>query len=306
MVEAAKQAAVERHKGADEYVITLSRSLAVPFLTYATRRDLRERVFSAWSRRGELSAERDNRKLIREILRLRAEQAEMHGFTTYAEFATADTMAGSPSAVMQLLERCWAPATARANRERTELEAFAASTAAGEDTLHEPLQAWDWRFYAERLRQARYDFDEASLKPYLSLDRVTTAAFQCANQLFGLRYVPRPDLKSYHDDVKTFEVREIVCGVDRLVAVFLADNFARSGKRGGAWMTDLRSQSRNAIGSVGKLDATDSQRVVPVICNNNNFCKAPPGQSTLLSYDDGVTLFHEARFFSDSLLQCAP
>jgi peptidyl-dipeptidase Dcp len=294
LITAAKQAADERQRPADDYVITLSRSLAVPFLTYSTRRDLREKVFTTWCRRGELNAARDNRKMAVQILDLRAQQAQMHGYESYAAYAVADTMASRPDAVAQLLERVWTPATASANNEREQLQAFAASAQAGEEGLKDSLQAWDWRFYAERLRQARYDFDEATLKPYLSLERITEAAFDCANRLYGLRYVPRPDIQGYHPDVKVYEVRETTeAGVDRLVAVFLADNFARPHKRGGAWMSDLRSQSRNSTDASGKLDITDGDRIVPIILNNNNFCKAPPGQPTLLSFDDGVTLFHE-------------
>lgn len=298
LVAAAKQAAAERSRSASEYVITLSRSLAVPFLTYSTRRDLRQRVFTAWTARGELSPSRDNRPIILEILRLRAEQAAMHGYANYAEYATADTMAGHPDAVKQLLHRVWTPAVASARRECEQLQAFAAATerasgGGGEESI-DSVQPWDWRFLAERVRAEKYDFDEASLKPYLSLECVTAAVFDCANRLYGLRFVARPDLSSYHPDVQCYEVRETSAdGADRLVAIFMADNYARPNKRGGAWMSDLRNQSRNAVCADGKVDATDSERVVPIILNNNNFSRPAPGFPCLLSFDDGVTLFHE-------------
>jgi peptidyl-dipeptidase Dcp len=269
---AAREAARERGKP-DVWVITLSRSLVMPFLTFSDRRDLRDRAFKAWTRRGENAGDRDNRPIARVILALRNEQARLHGYAHYADYALVDRMAGTPNAVLELLARVWEPAKAKAAEERDALRAMALSR--GENIEIEP---WDWRYYAEKVRKARYDFDEAALKPYFPLDRMLDAAFDCAHRLFGVRFVARTDFPAYHPDVRAFEVRD---RDNRAIGVFLSDNFARATKRGGAWMSAYRYQSR-AHGET-----------LPIIVNNNNFAKAPAGQQTLLSADDVRTLFHE-------------
>ena len=269
---AAREAAQQRGR-ADAWAITLSRSLVAPFLTYSDRRDLREQAFRAWTTRGEHDGAYDNRPLAREILALRHEQARLMGYANYAEYALVDRMAGSPAAVARLLEQVWTPARKRAAEERDALAALAASR--GESIAIEP---WDWRYYAEKVRQVRYAVDDAVVKPYFRLERVVEAAFDCAQRLFGLRFTLRPDVAAYHPDVQVYEVR----GRDeRLVGVFLHDNFARPTKRGGAWMSAYRLQSRIA------------GDVLPIIVNNNNFAKGAPGEPTLLSLDDALTLFHE-------------
>jgi peptidyl-dipeptidase Dcp len=269
---AAREAARERGKP-NAWAITLSRSLVMPFLTFSDRRDLRERAFKAWTRRGENDGNHDNRPIAREILTLRTEQARFHGYAHYADYALVDRMAGTPSAVLELLARVWEPAKAKAAEECDALRAMALSR--GENLQIEP---WDWRYYAEKVRKARYDFDEAALKPYFPLDRMLGAAFDCAHRLFGVRFVARTDVKAYHPDVRVFEVHD---RDDRVIGVFLSDNFARATKRGGAWMSAYRFQSR-AHGEA-----------LPIIVNNNNFAKAPAGQQTQLSADNVRTLFHE-------------
>ena len=269
---AARGAARERGLP-DASVITLSRSLVVPFLTYSDRRDLREEAFNAWVRRGENEGEHDNRPVAREILTLRNEQARLHGYASYAEYALVDRMAGKPAAVAKLLGEVWEPAKARAAAEREALAAMA--LAHGQTATIEP---WDWRYYAEKVRKARYGFDEAIVKPYFSLERMLGACFDTAQRLFGLNFIERPDLRTYHRDVRAFEVRG---RDDRVVGFFLSDNFARPTKRSGAWMSDYDAQSRVA------------GETLPIVVNNNNFAKAPPGEATLLSADDARTLFHE-------------
>ncbi len=266
--------AAARERGHDDaWVITLSRSLIMPFLTFSSRRDLREAAFRAWTRRGESGGASDNRAIAREILALRHAQARLHGHASYADYALVDRMAGSPAAVSTLLTQVWEPAKAKAAVERDALLAMARSL--GEQHAIEP---WDWRYYAEKVRKARYDFDDAALKPYFSLERMTEAAFDCAHRLFGIRFIARPDLPAYHADVRVYEVRD---RGDRVSAIFFADNFARPTKRGGAWMSAYREQSAIDGGTL------------PVIVNNNNFAKAAPGEPTLLSADDVRTLFHE-------------
>ncbi|MDH4114277.1 MAG: M3 family metallopeptidase [Burkholderiaceae bacterium] len=269
--DAARSAATERGRP-DAWAITTSRSLVVPFLTFSDRRDLRQRAYVAWKARGESDGAHDNRPIAREILKLRTEQARLLGYASYADYALVDRMAGAPAAVLQLLQRVWEPARAKARDEYAALQAQAA--ALGHSTELEP---WDWRYYAEKVRQVRYDVDDAQVKPYFPLDRVAEAAFDCAHRLFGVRFVERPDLKAYHPDVRVYEVQRD----GRTLAIFLHDNYARSTKRSGAWMSAYRWQSR-----------VDGE-VIPIVVNNNNFAKAPAGEATLLSLDDVRTLFHE-------------
>jgi peptidyl-dipeptidase Dcp len=279
--QAASDRAIVNEPGADAMVITLSRSHIVPFLTFSERRDLREQAYRAWVSRGEHPGEHDNRPIAREILRLRNEQARLHGYASYADYALTDTMAGRQSAVTGLLAQVWEPAKARAAEEREALQALALSH--GETAT---LEAWDWRYYAEKVRQVRYELDEATVKPYFALHRMVEAVFDCAYRLFGLRFVEQPQIKAYHPDVKVYAVHDTArADGESLIGVFLHDNFARATKRSGAWMSGLRSQSRNA--------GSDSAAVTPVILNNNNFAKGAPGQPTLLSFDDANTLFHE-------------
>jgi peptidyl-dipeptidase Dcp len=272
---AARQAAAERGlEGA--HVITLSRSLIVPFLTFSERRDLREAAWRAWVGRGEHEGAHDNRPIVREILALRAEQAALHGCPSYADYALVDTMAGTRAAVHRLLDEVWPRALAAVARERDELEAVA--RAQGGPAA---IEAWDWRCLAEKVRQQRYALDDAEIKPYFALDQVVQAAFACAGRLFGLRFVPRPELPVYHPDVRAYEVLD---GAGERIAIFLQDNFARAAKRSGAWMSSLRVQSRNE---------PDGRPALPIVLNNNNFAKGEPGAPTLLSLEDARTLFHE-------------
>jgi peptidyl-dipeptidase Dcp len=275
---ATRQAALDR--GIDGgLLVTLSRSHVVPFLTFSERRDLREQAWRAWTSRGEHAGDHDNRPVAREILTLRNEQARLHGFASYADYALADTMAGGQAAVTALLKQVWEPAKARAAEELESLKALTLSR--GENLRIEP---WDWRFYAEKVRQVRYELDEATVKPYFPLSRMVEALFDCAQRLFGISFTPKPDVRAYHPDVKVYEVR---AADNALIGVFLHDNFARSSKRSGAWMSSFRQQSRN--GGVGD----GSGHVLPIVINNNNFAKGAEGEPTLLSFDDASTLFHE-------------
>ncbi|MED5618674.1 M3 family metallopeptidase [Ideonella sp. BN130291] len=272
---AAREAAAQR--GVQGYVITLSRSLIVPFLTFSERRDLREQAWRAWITRGEHDGAHDNRPLIREILALRQEQARLHGYASYADYALVDRMAKEPAAVNRLLADVWQRSKAAVERERAALLAVQRAEGATE-----ALQAWDWRYWAEKVRQRDYAIDDAEVKPYFPLDAMVSAAFDCAQRLFGVRFTPRPDLKLYHPDVKAYEVHD---ERGQRMGVFLHDNFARPSKRSGAWMSGFSWQSLNG-------DAAGSP-VYPVIINNNNFAKGAAGEPTLLSFDDVRTLFHE-------------
>jgi peptidyl-dipeptidase Dcp len=269
--DAARQAAVER--GLAGHLITLSRSLMVPFLTFSARRDLRERGWRAWTSRGEHPGSSDNRAIVREILQLRAEQALLHGYATYADYALANTMARNRDAVMRLLDDVWQRAVPALEGERAQLQAQMRD----EGVAHE-IEPWDWRFWAERVRRRSYAVDDAEVKPYFPLERMVAAAFDCAERLFGVRFTERADLPVYHPDVKAYEMRD---RAGRVAGIFLHDNFARASKRSGAWMSSFRQQTRNG------------GDVIPIIVNNNNFAQAAPGHPTLLSFDDVRTLFHE-------------
>ncbi len=269
-----------RMRGLPGHVITLSRSLIVPFLTFSERRDLREQAWRAWATRGEHEGPTDNRAIVQQILALRAEQAALHGHRCYADFALEDTMAQCQTAVMALLEQVWQRALPAVEGERAQLESL--KTMIGHT---EPIQAWDWRYWAEKVRQSTYAIDDAQVKPYFSLDRMVLAAFDCALRLFNVHFRHRPDLVLYHPDVKAYEVTR---GDGSTVGLFLHDNFARPTKRSGAWMSAYRLQSGLADSS-----GMDQARTLPIIVNNNNFAKAPEGQPSLLSFDDVRTLFHE-------------
>jgi peptidyl-dipeptidase Dcp len=281
LIEAAKNAAQERNKEEDEYIITLSRSLVEPFLTFSDRRDLRQTAWEAWTSRGEMDPDRDNLRIAVEMLKLRQEQAHLHGYKNFAQYQCIDRMAKTPENVVELLENVWEKARASANREREAMEQYVKESF-GE--LEDGIQPWDWRYYAEKVRIAKYDFDESLLKPYLSLESVTKAVMAVSNKLFGLKYVERNDVPLYHADVKLYEVREEKQD-DKLVAVFIHDNYARQFKSGGAWMSEYRSQTKNL-----SEDQKDPYQGIPIVSNNNNFAK---GKNTLLSFDDARTLFHE-------------
>jgi peptidyl-dipeptidase Dcp len=284
VIAAARQVAVDKKKEPDDHVMTLGRSLVEPFLSYSTRRDLRKTVFEAFSKRGELSQERDNLKIAIEILRLRRRQAQLHNKGSFSEYQFEDTMAQTPEAGMKLLNDVWVKSKDAAKREREMLEAFVSKKG---ETLEGGIQPWDWRYYAEQVRQAEFNFDENEMKPYLSLNAVTNAAFDVSNKLYGLKYVKRDDIVAYHPDVNVYEVRKTKdkSGEDELIAIFLHDNYARPYKSSGAWMSEYRTQTKNlALG-------TDPIEGIPVVSNNNNFSKG--SEHTLLSFTDGITLFHE-------------
>ena len=284
---AAKQAAIARNLP-NAHIITLSRSLIMPFLTTSDRRDLREIAYQAWSRRGEHVGAHDNRPIAVEIIKLRLEQAHLQGYQSYADYAVADNMAATPKAVDDLLMQVWERAKPKALLERDALQAMALSI--GHDIT---IEAWDWRYYAEKVREVRYDFDESAVKPYFSLNRMVEALFDCANRLFGITMVLKPGIKTYHPDVKVYEV---INRHHNLIGVFLHDNFARTTKRGGAWMNVYRAQS-GISGIAGQTSDTNSPSTLPIVVNNNNFAKSADensgGEPTLLSFDDARTLFHE-------------
>jgi peptidyl-dipeptidase Dcp len=270
---AAARAAAEQRDLPGKAILTLSRSSVEPFLQSSSRRDLREKVFRAFTARGDNGNANDNNEIIGEILSLREEAAGIMGFPTYAAYRLEDSMAKTPEAVRGLLERVWKPARAKALADRDELQKLIA-----EEGGNFQLAPWDWRYYAEKLRQRRANFDDAAIKPYLALDDMIAAAFDCATRLFGITFAERHDIPVWHPDVRVFEVRD---AKGEHKALFYGDYFARPSKRSGAWMTSLRDQQ--------SLDGA----VAPLIINVCNFAKGADGQPSLLSPDDARTLFHE-------------
>jgi peptidyl-dipeptidase Dcp len=262
-----------RERGTAGHVVTLSRSSALPFLQFSTRRDLREKVFRAFVSRGDNNGPTDNKAIIAEMVELRAERARLLGYADFAQYRLDDAMAKTPAAVRDLLQTVWAPARERALADREALQALVQ-----EEGGNFALAPWDWRYYAEKLRQRRCDFDEAAIKPYLTLDRMIEAAFFAAEWLFGLRVEERTDVPAWHPDVRVFEVR----GSDGSpIGLFFGDYFARPSKRSGAWMTSLRDQEKLA------------GDIRPLVVNVCNFNKGSGGEPTLLSFEDARTLFHE-------------
>lgn len=270
LVSALAQAA--RDRGLQGHVMTLARSMVEPFLTLSPRRDLREKIFRAWVKRGEMGGETDNTAIVAETVRLRAERAQLLGYPTFAAFKLDNSMARTPDQVRALLGRVWPKAVERAREERAELEAIAR-----EEGMNGRIEPWDWRYYAEKVRQRRYAIDEAALKPYFQLDRMIEAAFDVASRLFGISFRRRHDVPVYHPDVRAWEVSRD----GEHVGLFLGDYFARPTKRSGAWMSAFRSQE--------KL----SGNIRPIIVNVMNFAKPAEGQPALLSFEDARTLFHE-------------
>ena len=271
LVAGAAAAAKEKDL-AGKWLITNTRSSMEPFLTYSDRRDLREKGWRMWTLRGDNGDAHDNNAIISEVLALRAEKAKLLGFPTFAHWITDDQMAGTPQAAMDLMLKVWAPAKARVAEEVADMQVIADREAPG--TRIEP---WDYRYYSEKVRKARYDLDDNEIKPYLQMEKLREGMFWAAGQLYGLEFVPVSDLPVYEGDVRVFEVLRD----GARVGLWYFDPYARAGKSSGAWMSEYRTQERfNGV-------------VTPIVSNNANFIKAPPGDPILVSWDDAVTMFHE-------------
>ena len=266
VVASARAAGLE--KGAAGPVVTLNRSLIVPFLQFSAQRALRQKAYEAWGLRGANGNAHDNRANAAETLALRHERAALLGYASFADYKLEPEMAKTPAAVRDLLMRVWTPAKAKAQADAVVLLAMLQA-----DGIAGPLQPWDWRYYSEKRRLAEHDLDEAALKPYLSLNAMLGAQFDCANRLFGLEFQPL-DATLYHPDARAWEVTR----AGQHIAVFIGDYFARGSKRSGAWCSAMRSQRK--LGG--------DQR--PIVVNVCNFAKS---ETSLLSYDDARTLFHE-------------
>ncbi|HEV3052569.1 MAG TPA: M3 family metallopeptidase, partial [Longimicrobium sp.] len=256
-----------------KWVITNTRSSTDPFLTYSDRRDLRERVWRMFINRGE-QGETATHAIIAEILKLRAERANLLGYPTHAHWRLENAMAGTPEKAMELMEAVWTPAVARVREEVRDMQQVA--NAEGANLTIEP---WDYRYYMEKVRKARYDLDQNAVKPYLQLERLREGMFWVAGELYGFNFTPVTNVPVYHPDVRVWEVTDKQSG--RHIGLWYFDPYARPGKRSGAWMNAYRSQE--------KFD----RPVTTIVSNNSNFVKAAPGEPVLISWDDATTLFHE-------------
>jgi peptidyl-dipeptidase Dcp len=266
-------AAAAKDKGKDgQFAILNTRSSMDPFLTYSDRRDLREKVWRTYYSRGDNGDAHDNNAGIKQILKLRAERAKLLGYPTHAHWRVEDAMAKTPEAAMDLMMRVWPSAVARVHQEVAEMQAIA-----DKEGANLKIAPWDYRYYAEKVRAARYDLDMNSVKPYLQLDKLREGMHWASGQLYGFEFTPVTGLPVQHPDVKVWEVKR----AGQHIGLWYFDPYARTGKRSGAWMNAYRTQE------------TFDGKVTTIVSNNANFVKGAPGQPVLVSWDDAITMFHE-------------
>jgi len=266
-------AAAAKDKGLEgKWVITNTRSSMEPFITYSDRRDLREKGFRIWASRGDNGDARDNNKIITEILALRAEKSKILGFPTHAHWITANQMAKTPDAAMDLMLRVWEPAKGRVREEVADMQAIA-----DKEGANITIEPWDYRYYAEKVRKAKYDLDQNEVKQYLQLENIREAMHWAAGQIYGFSFTQVHDVPVVHPDVRVWEVKR----AGQHVGLWYFDPYARAGKNSGAWMNEYRTQE-NFRG-----------RVTPIVSNNCNFVKTSDGKPILISWDDASTMFHE-------------
>jgi peptidyl-dipeptidase Dcp len=270
----AAAAAAATKKLQNAWVITNTRSSIDPFLTYSDRRELREKAWRMFVNRGDNADAHDNNAIITEILQLRAERAKLLGYQTHAHWRLENTMAKTPERAVELMEAVWKPAVARVHEEVADMQALAKKEGA-----NIKIEPWDYRYYAEKVRKARYDLDQTEVKQYLQLEKLREGMFWVAGELFGFSFTPLNNVPVYHPDVRVWEVKDKTTG--RHVGVWYFDPYARDGKRSGAWMNAYRTQE--------KMD----REVTTIVSNNANFVKGKPGEPVLISWDDAETLFHE-------------
>jgi peptidyl-dipeptidase Dcp len=267
-------AAAAQKKQTGAGVILNTRSSIDPFLTYSDRRDLREKAWRMFINRGDNGDAHDNNAIITEILQLRAERAKLLGFPTHAHWRLQNSMAKTPERAMQLMEAVWKPAVARVHEEVADMQALADKEGAGLK-----IEPWDYRYYMEKVRKARYDLDQNEVKQYLQLEKLREGIFWVAGELFNFKFTPLTNVPTYHPDVRVWEVTDRTSG--KHIGLWYFDPYAREGKRSGAWMNAYRSQERV------------NGEITTIVSNNANFVKGKPGEPVLVSWDDATTMFHE-------------
>ena len=267
-------AAAAKAKGVEGWVITNTRSSVDPFLTYSINRNLREAAWRMFVNRGDNGGATDNNQIITEILQLRAERATLLGYETHAHWRLENAMAKTPQRAMELLEAVWKPAVSRVGEEVADMQALANKEVAGIT-----IEPWDYKFYSEKVRKAKYDLDETEVKQYLQLDKLREGMFWAAGELFNFSFTPVTNVPVYHPDVKVWEVKDKTSG--KHIGLWYFDPYARTGKRSGAWMNAYRRQEKLA------------GNITTIVSNNSNFVKGTEGEPVLISWDDATTLFHE-------------
>ncbi|MCO8122124.1 M3 family metallopeptidase [Stieleria sp. TO1_6] len=273
VIAAMKRAAIEREKP-DQWAVTNTRSSMDPFLTYAQNRPLREQVWRTYYNRCDNGDDHDNNALITEILGLRRERAKLLGYPTHAHWRLEPTMAKTPEATEELMNKVWSKAVARVHEEVADMQQIADQETDGKVTI----EPWDYRFYAEKVRKAKYDLDLGEVKPYLQMEKLREGMFWVAGELFGLTFEPATDVPVFHPDVRVWQVRD---RDGQPAGLWYFDPYARAGKRSGAWMTAYRVQENMG------------QPRTPIVSNNSNFIPGGEDETVLISWDDAVTLFHE-------------
>lgn len=273
VIAAAAETATERgHEG--KWVFTLHKPSMIPFLQYSERRKLREKICKGYINRGDNSDELDNKETLAKMAALRIERAKLLGYETHAHYVLEENMAKKPENVYKLLDELWQPALKRAKAEAADMQKMIDDEGGGFK-----LESWDWWYYAEKVKKAKYDLDEEMLRPYFKLENVLAGAFEVSSRLFGLQFEERTDVPKYHEDVKVFEVKE---ADGTHVGILYVDYFPRASKRGGAWMGEFREQLK-----------MNGKNIRPVIYNVGNFSKPTADKPSLLSFEEVNTLFHE-------------
>ena len=270
----AAAAAAETKKQPGTWVIMNTRSSIDPFLTYSDRRDLREKAWRMFVNRGDNGGEHDNNAIITEILQLRAERAKLLGFPTHAHWRLENSMAKTPERAMQLMEAVWKPAVARVHEEVADMQALA-----DKEGAKITIEPWDYRYYMEKVRKAKYDLDQNEVKPYLQLEKLREGIFWVAGELFNFNFTPVTNVPVAHPDIRVWEVTDKTSG--KQIGLWYFDPYARAGKRSGAWMNAYRVQERV------------NGEITTIVSNNANFVKGKPGEPVLISWDDATTMFHE-------------
>ncbi len=275
--ESVKKAAAEAAKARGyegKWLFTLHKPSLIPFIQYSDRRDLREKLYTGYIMRGDNNNAFDNKKIFNEIANLRIRKAHLLGYKTHADYVLEERMAKTPEKVYELLDKVWPAALNKAKEERAMMQSMIDAEGGGFK-----LASWDWWYYAEKIRQQKYNLDEDEVRPYLQIDNVIKGAFILAQKLYGLTFEEKQDIPKYHPEVKTYVVRD---EKGDIIGIYLSDWFYRSSKRGGAWMNNYREQSN-----------MDGKRVLPIIVNVGNFTKPTADTPSLLSLDEANTLFHE-------------
>ena len=271
--DAAKTAA-EQKKQPDTWVIMNTRSSIDPFLTYSDRRDLREKAWRMFVNRGDNADEHDNNAIITEILQLRAERAKLLGYATHAHWRLENSMAKTPERALELMEAVWKPSVQRVHEEVADMQALA-----DKEGAKIKIEPWDYRYYMEKVRKAKYDLDQNEVKPYLQLEKLREGIFWVAGELFNFNFTPVTNVPVAHPDIRVWEVTDKTS--KRHIGLWYFDPYARAGKRSGAWMNAYRSQERV------------NGEITTIVSNNSNFVKGKPGEPVLISWDDATTMFHE-------------